>query len=277
MTDAALLNWREQYMSESFAYPIVDSEEHIVPLLKMPFTRAVVFRHEDLAKFADRVSVLPDQDLAGKYWRDEEHPRKRRASGQVIHLGYMSPDSIAAEAATANIKIKEEDAAAFSNTCNVIRNLFMRVYNGYAPDRPVSGMRGFTLFTPQGGQGRSPELHVDNTILTVHWAAARATFRVHDGALDDDIWNALSMIERKKKSSHDQEKGFEKLVQLANDQSFEMIENQVGDLMITKGQLDLDLSDIVVRQQMCVHVSSPTITTQGQAGFLMTPQMPKFA
>lgn len=275
MTDAALLNWREQYMSDSFAYPIVDREEHIVPLLKMPFTRAVVFRHKDLAKFADHVSVLPDQDLAGKYWHDENQPRKRRASGQVIHLGYVSPDSIAAEAASANIKIREEDVAAFSNTCNVIRNLFTRVYKGYAPERPLNGVRGFTLFTPQGGQGRSPELHVDNTILTAHWAAARATFRVHDGALDDDVWNALSMIERRKKSPNDQAKDFEKLMQLAIDPSFKMIENQVGDLMITKGQLGLDLSDIVVRQQMCVHVSSPTITTQGQAGFLMTPQMPK--
>lgn len=274
MTDLALSNWQEQYMTASQAYPIVSCEKHIVPLLKNDFTRAVVVRHPALATYSDRVSVLPDDELADLYWHDENHPRKRRASGHIVHTNYLTVNDIIEESAAANIRLNEEDVTTFTHKCNEIRDLFARVYNAYT-DRAFEAIRGFTLFTPIGGRGRSPELHIDNTILTIHWAAARATFRVHDGELDDDVWNALSMVERKKKTPEDQTKDFERLIALANDPSFAMVENQVGDLMITKGQLGLDLSDPIVRQQMCVHVSSPTIQERGQAGFLMTPQIPK--
>lgn len=272
MTDTALSSWQEQYMTASEAYPIAVCEEHIVPLLKRNFTRAVVVRDATLVAYADRVSALHDDELAGLYWYDENHPRKRRVSGQVVHTDYVTKSDIAAESAAAKIRLNESDIAAFTEKCNAIRDLFIRVYNAYT-NQPFEVMRGFTLFTPQGGRGRSPELHIDNTILTVHWAAALATFRVYDGELDGDVWNALSHIERKKKSPEDQQRDFESLIELAK--VLPMIENNVGDLMITKGQLGQDLSSPQVRQQMCVHVSSPTIQENGQAGFLMTPQMPK--
>ena len=181
-------------------------------------------------------------------------------------------NDIIAEAAAANIRISDDQVENFTQKCNAIRDLFTKVYNEYT-DQAFEAMRGFTLFTPPGGQGRSPELHIDNTVLSVHWAAAFATFKLHDGELSDDVWNMLSMIERKKKTQDVQDAEFARRIQLAKE--LPMFENQIGDLMITKGQLGLNLSDPIIRQQMCVHVSSETIIKFGQAGFLMTPQMPK--
>ncbi|HAJ89577.1 MAG TPA: hypothetical protein DCM27_00965 [Rhodospirillaceae bacterium] len=273
MSEQVLSNWRPQYMTATEAYPIASREEHIVPLLKRSFTCAVVVRHDALHMDASRISILQDAELADKYWYDESEERQRRSSGKVVHSNYVSEKDIKDEAISANIRLNDMDASLFTDKCNAIRDLFIRIYYQYTIDRPFEAMRGFTLFTPQGGQGRSPELHIDNTILSIHWAAAFATFRVYDGILSDETWNMLSMIERKKKTQQVQHEDFLKLVKLAK--TLPMIENKIGDLMITKGQLGEDLSDPFVRQQVCVHVSSPSITQYGQVGFLMTPQMPK--
>ena len=112
--EQALSNWQQIYMTASAAYPIVSREEHIVPLLKRNFTRAVVIRHDALVMDAGRMSVLADSELADRYWYDEDEPRKRRASGKVVHTDYVTPNDIIAESAAANNRLNEADVSAFN-------------------------------------------------------------------------------------------------------------------------------------------------------------------
>lgn len=273
----ALSDWQEDYMTASRAYPIATREEHIVPLLRAPFCRAVTYRNPELAFDPSTVTAVNDQQLAQLYWKDANEARGRRASGRKVHVAHLSAEDIRTESDEAGIIIDPDAVQVFTDRCNVIRDMFGRVFDAYTQTEGVV-QRGFTLFTPKGGRGRSPELHIDNTVLTVHWAAALATFRVHDGPLSEDVWNALNMTKRKlldPKNPQDKEK-LDEIFKFLTEQAatLDMAENKIGDIMITKGQRCVNLDDPVVRQQVCVHVSSPTIIENGQAGFLMTPQMP---
>jgi hypothetical protein len=273
-----LSDWQGQYLTASKAYPIATAEKHIVPLLRREFTRAVVYRNPELALDPTRVMALADGgSIALPYWYNKSNPL-RLFSGKEVHKDYLTDNIIIEESSQAKILISPDAVSLFTSRCNQLRDMFTRVFNEYAPTEGVI-QRGFTLFTPKGGRGRSPELHIDNTILTLHWAAALATLRLHDGNLSDEVWHDLSMLNRKHldpKKDEDKlilEEIINRLISIVPE--LEMVENQIGDVMITKGQLGQDLSNAEVRRQMCVHVSSSSISQFGQAGFLMTPQMPK--
>jgi hypothetical protein len=272
-----LSDWQEQYLTASKAYPIATTEKHIVPLLRREFTRAVVYRNPELAFDTTRVMALPDGgSIALPYWYNKSNPL-RLFSGKEVHRDYLTDEKIIEESSQAKIFISPEAVSLFTLRCNQLRDMFTRVFNEFTSTEGIV-QRGFTLFTPKGGRGRSPELHIDNTILTLHWAAALATLRLHDGDLSEDVWFDLDMKNRKhldpKKESDKAilEEIISRLILAATE--CEMVENQIGDVMITKGQRDKDLSKSEVRSQMCVHVSSSSISQFGQAGFLMTPLMP---
>lgn len=273
-----LSDWQEQYLTTSKAYPIATAEKYIVPLLRRDFTRAVVYRNPELAFDTTRVLALPDGErIALPYWYNKSNPL-RLYSGKEVHRDYLTDGIIIDESSQAKIFISPEAVSLFTTRCNQLRDMFTRTFNEYAPTEGVI-QRGFTLFTPKGGCGRSPELHIDNTILTLHWASALATLRLYDGDLPDEVWHDLNMLNRKYLDPQKDENKIileeiiDRLISIVP--QLDMLENQIGDVMITKGQLGLDLSKHEKRQQVCVHVSSSTIPANGQAGFLMTPQMPK--
>ena len=272
MHEGKLSDWKEDYMTGTQSYPVTARQEFILPLLRLPFTRATILRDPEFQIDPSQISVKHNKEMASKYWADPTEERGRKASGKTIHYANITEEVIQNESSEAGIVLSSDAVQNMTEKCNKLRQMFTEVYNGYT-DRAFKSMRGFTLFTPIGGQGRSPELHIDNTILTLHWAAALATFRVHDGLLDDKVWEALDMRRRKQKAPEEQSKDFSFLVDQAR--ILDMTENQVGDVCFTKGQLGRDLGDKNARQSVCVHVSSPTIHQFGQAGFLMTPEMPK--
>ena len=63
------------------------------------------------------------------------------------------------------------------------------------------------------------------------------------------------------------------LIDAPKNVALDMRDNQIDDMMITKGQRGVDVSSPAVRKSMCVHVSSDTIIECGQAAYLMTPKM----
>jgi|GEM_PF-2930756 len=276
-TKSALLDRQNKYLTPSLAYPIATEEEHIVPLLQREFTRAVVYRNPEF-KFDDsRVMAMSDGGgIALPYWFNKNNPL-RLFSGKRVHTDYLTDDVIIGESGDAKIFISPEAVSLFTARCNQLRDIFSRVFNEFTMTEGVV-QRGFTLFTPKGGRGRSPELHIDNTILSLHWSAALASFSIHDGDLPDNVWNDLDIKNRKNldpKIEADKialEEIISRLIAIVP--QLEMIDNQIGDVMFTKGQRDQDLLKSSIRQQMCVHVSSSTISQFGQAGFLMTPLMP---
>ncbi|MBL8640855.1 MAG: hypothetical protein JNL76_01930 [Alphaproteobacteria bacterium] len=252
------------YLTSTKAYPIAYSEQDVMPLLRDPFCRAVVLRDPDFVFDAKEIQALRLEDLAQKYWEDATAPSGRLRSGETTHTSLLTVDDIRSESRVAGIVISETALSLFTERCNQIRALFGRVFEEYTGLRNTV-LRGFTLFTPVGGRGRAPELHIDNTILSVHWSAALSTFRVCDGDIPDDIWDVLDPDTRKNY--------FHFLVDALKRHDLQTVENEIGDIMITKGQKGLDLSSRDVRQAVCVHASSDTIIQNGQAGFLMTPQM----
>lgn len=260
----------QRYMTSTRAYPIANEEREIVPLLRDAFCRAVVLRDPHLKFEPSGVMAETDSMLAARYWYAPETARGRLASGQNEYVHDVNEHIIAKEAKSAKIVFTPPSLTTFTNRCNAIRALFSRVFSAYTGmENPV--LRGFTLFTPVGGCGRSPELHIDNTILTLHWSAALSSLSVSDNELDDDLWNALDRGQQNVMNKEDRALNYVRLVQAVA--KIPLVQNRIGDIMITKGQLGLDLSKPEVRQAVCVHVSSPTIKDNGQAGFLMTPKI----
>ncbi len=260
------------YLFDNPAYPIVTRAEDILPALRDPFCRAVTLRDPSLKFDASSVIALPDTDLARRYWRDEEEPRGRRASGKIGSETDVSLAEIIAQAKEAKIVMSEDAAAAFTARCNAYRRIFTDVFEGYTGLKNIP-QRGFALFTPVGGRGRSPELHIDNTILTLHWSAALAKFRLCNGEPDERTWNALDRQKQDALSPEEKAANFSFLVEAVKNATLDMRDNEVGDMMITKGQRGVDVSRPDVRKSLCVHVSSDTIIECGQAAYLMTPKM----
>lgn len=262
-----------EYLTSTKSYPVTSDEKQIVPLLRDPFCRAVVFRSSELTFDPSGIAVSPDPSLALRYWRDETAPRGRLASGRMVHTTEISEEQILQEAREANIEFLGSHALKnFTEICNKFRATFSNVFAEYS-GVTNAGMRGFTLFTPIGGRGRSPELHADNTILTLHWAAAKASFPVSDCDLSENIWRMLDRNHQNSLSLEDRAANHARLIDMAAD--LPLVENKIGDVMITKGQLNRDLTNPDHRQGVCVHASSPSIIAKGQAGFLMTPKMPE--
>ena len=260
------------FLFDNPAYPIVTREADLLTGLRDPFSRAVTLRDPQLAFDPSSVIAQPDAVLAQKYWRDETAPRGRQASGRNTYEVDLTLADVLAEAQQARVYLSEEAAQQFTDRCNAYRRIFTQVFEGYTGLKDIP-MRGYVLFTPVGGRGRSPELHIDNTILTLHWSAALSRFRICNGEPDEATWDALDRKKQDALSPDEKSANFEFLVGAARNPALDMRDNEMGDMMITKGQRGLDVSKPEVRKAMCVHVSSDTIIECGQAAFLMTPKM----
>jgi hypothetical protein len=269
--------WQPDYLTMTESYPIVRQEEHIVPLLRNPFARAVILRDpKNCLSPSEEVNIVSDKELAARYWADESDPAMGRLMpGRIEHNEDVTTDGIRKESLEAKIYLSSAAVAWFTERCNHLRGLITQTYNDYTNNRPYRVISGYTLFTPKGGQGRAPEAHIDNTILTCHWGAALATLRLYDGFLCDETWDTMNMVKRKLKPADQQKRDIDYLIKLARQPDFMMSETQPGDVVFGKGQYGLDLDDSMSRASVCVHASSETIIQNGQAGFLMTPQMPK--
>lgn len=261
------------YLFDNPAYPIVTRKQDIVPALHDPFCRAVTVRIPELAFDSSGISAAVEPDLAKLYWRDEHHVRKRRASGDRNQDTPLTTRDVAHEIQEAKIKIDPATLIEFTSRCNIYRRIFTKAFEEYTGLRDIPH-RDYTLFTPLGGQGRSPELHVDNTILTLHWSAALAKFSICNAQPDEATWAALDRKNQSAMTPEERARNFQFLVDAASNSALDIRDNRIDDMIITKGQRGLDLSDPVVRNGVCVHVSSKTIVQYGQAGFLMTPKMP---
>jgi hypothetical protein len=240
-----------RYLTDSPAYPIVTEESQIVPLLREPFTRAVCLRDPEFQ--LDRADFTIDpkcSSIALPYWRGK-FDKTRKFSGKIPHREEVTRDNIIAESNEAGIIIASHAVDEFTDICNRLRGLFTRVFNAYTNTEGVV-QRGFTLFTPHGGVGRSRELHIDNTVLTLHYNGPLSTLSLYDGDLSQDVWDALNMLKRKildMNKPEDKEK-LENIILflIAEAARLPMFENEPNDVMITVGQLGLDLDDEAVRR-----------------------------
>lgn len=261
------------YLHNDRGYPIITSRDDIVPALREPYTRAVVLR--DPASPFDATEVraanVPESVVAS-YWKDETHRRGRVAAGENSYLEPLTTSHIILESLQGGISLSDRAIVQMTERCNQYRDLFDEVFQKYTGLRVPH--RGYLLFTPEGGMGRSPELHVDNTVLTLHWSTALAKFSLYKGEPSERLWAALDRVRQDQLTPEERAENFRYLVSVASDPN-QTRDNDIGDVMLTKGQRGVNVSDPAVRQGLCAHASSQTIIQNGQAAYLMTPQMPK--
>jgi hypothetical protein len=241
-----------------------------------PFTRAVCLRDPEFQ--LDRADFTIDprcSSIALPYWLNK-FDTARRFSGKIVHGENITPQDAIQESTEAGIIIAPHAVDKYTDICNQLRGLFTRAFNEYTNTEGIV-QRGFTLFTPRGGVGRSRELHIDNTVLSLHYNGPLSTLSLYDGELSQDVWDALNMIKRKcLDTNNPNDKAIlQEIIRFLIEQAsiLPMTENQPNDVMITIGQRDLDLDNPQVRRKVCVHVSSTSISANGQAGWLMTPLM----
>ncbi len=258
------------YLFDNKSYPIFMTERNIAPALCEPFTRAVTLRDPALKLDTRSIRAVLDKELAAKYWMASE---ERAASGRVFYTRDITADDVLEQSRAAGITMDAPVLHAFAGNCNKLRAMFSRIFYDHTGLDGIE-MRGFLLFTPVRGRGRSPELHVDNTRLSLHWSAALATFSVANGEPDEATWNALDRHKQDAMSPKERKKNFEFLVRQAGNPDLDIRDNLIGDVIITKGQRSASLLCPEIRKAVCVHTSSDSITMNGQAAFLLTPKMP---
>jgi hypothetical protein len=257
------------YLFDNPALPVIRSAEEILPALRRDFTRAVTFRHADY-DFSNRaIRAVANFAETRAYHLDAIDPRRRYA-GRIGHTGAVDTEDVQRESAEAGIVLDGDTAADFATRCKTLRTLFSTILEDYT-DGAIADTTARLLFTPKGGLGRAATLHVDNTILTLHWSAALAPLGVLNGEPDENLWQALDRRYKDGAGPAELRRIGQILERADDDDMLDLRDNAIGDIVIGKGQRGRDLSQPEARREAFVHKSSAGITRSGQAAFVLTP------
>lgn len=262
-----------KHLFNNYTLPVVEREADIVGLLKDPSKRAVTLRDPNLYFDPKHIRAIPNPDLAEKYWSDPAmEARGRRISGLNGYDAPLSVKNVQSEADAASIHIDPAAVGTLTERCSQYRAIFSRVFEAYTGLRNTK-MIGRILFTPQGGQGRSPEIHVDNTILTLHWSIALSELRIYHVPPTDEMWRALKG-KQANVSDFQAARNKDLLLRTARKSGPNKLGyNEIGDVVIGKGKRGKDLDRPKDRGECFVHTSSDRVKDFGQAAFLITPKM----
>lgn len=269
-------------------YPVITDEKDFLEALLAPDVRGVTLRDPNFVFYPGWVQTYDNSDVGAKYWHDEEmaarevppgkRKRERRSAGDIRYLNYVSSENVLAETSAAGIILQPNAVKAITERCNHYRDLFLKVLHQYIerkqlPCGPIPAA-GYILATPIGGLGRSPELHVDNTILSLHATFALSSLGIYLSEPEEEIWHLLDAQYQRGLTQEDYTEVFNRLVQEANNPDRDLQLTQICDAIITKGQMGVDMRDKEARKGVCPHFSSWEMIGSGQLGYLMTPIMP---
>lgn len=255
-----------EYLFENPAYPIVNSYRDVLPALRDPFCRAVTLRDPELA-ISPLIEAVPNPDLARKYGRSY-FPMTEKSTGQILCESYIFEHDIKREAEDVSIEMDAVAVSDYVDISNHLRDIFIAVFEEFSGLKS-SCIRGIPLFAPVAATGRAPHLHVDNNILTLHWSAALARLSIANGEPGEKTWKALDA----KCSSLSALKRLEYLERAVHFPEHDMRDNEIGDVVISKGQKLLNLANPKDRKSVCVHSSSSSIAENGQVAFLLAPKL----
>ncbi len=259
-----------EHLFNNISYPIVTSEDDILDALRSGTTRAVILRggewqSEQAAVFANGLIIHENAELAQDFVCDLSAVHGRKIPGQVSYLSPLTEEKITAEAQGAALEFGDEALDVFRQKMDYMRGLYQRIHDEYAGPRDDESIVNHMLFTPKKGVGRAPMMHVDDVALTMHTTVAGAELRLLNGIDTEPMWNAMNKQRTRAMSDAGRADNDRFLTQLTDDYSGEFDSARLGDIIIMKGQKDLDLDDPAVRQEMGVHASSPFISYRGQA------------
>lgn len=263
---------------EQACYPIVGSYDEIVGFLRQPDVRAVVYRNEadqaahDFLK--QSVSAPRVCALAQAFSSTAHYSARPIYAGKSRFLEPFSRELVAAEAQSGGIVIAPEALDLLTERLAAIRSLYLDVYQATGGD-PAHETAGHLLFTPKGGDGRAPKMHVDYLPLTCHWAFALAPLDIMTEEPDEHLWTMLNRVHYNKLDEPGQLACDQWLTEVSETRQADFAYSVVGDIIFSKGQRFRDLSKAADRAQVCVHKSSNLIPHMGQAAALFYPILPR--
>ncbi len=252
------------------AYPIVTNESDIVEAYNLPTTRAVILRDESAWQreadiFKAGIVMNSNPELAQMYHSIDGDPNNRRYAGDVSYTDVLNAQTILEESARAEINVTPEAADLFQARMNYMRPLYDRLHTQLYGEHEDESIVGHAMFTPKGGAGRSPMMHVDDVRLTMHGTFAGATLKLLNGVTSETMWELMDKTKSNALPPQVRDANDDQLTRMTADYADEFSSARLGDLILMKGQKEQDMSDPDVREEMGVHVSSPAISYQGQA------------
>ena len=202
---------------------------------------AVTLRDPLLAFDSSGVKATYDAQLASRYVYNAKGLRVSSAGRRQYAV--LKKNDIAEQAKSANITLSDHALNEFIRISNHCHEMFDRIFIDFTglKDKPL---RIFPLCT-YWGAGRSCTLHVDNTFLTLHWSAGLTGLAIANNDPDENTWNAMD----RRKNPDGEGANFSFLRAAAQNRALDIRDNSVGDIIITKGQKDRDLSDPLVRPE----------------------------
>lgn len=263
------------------AFPVTDDDtpSSLVALLSRVSTRAVALRVPYLTETAKALAPLiraPRTEIAQKYIVQSGASDREAFAGQKAYYIDFTADDISREAEQAGLEIDETAIDLLTCRVNRVRQIFTDVYRQSSGDE-TSPIGGHILFTPKGGIGRTPKIHVDNIPLTGHWAFALAPLDIMLEEPDEQMWAALDRRKQDSLPVHERNQRDDWLSEIATFRQADFGYTTVGDFIIMKGQRERDLEKSEHRAQVCVHKSSNLIPDMGQATALFFPRIPRIA
>ncbi len=252
------------------AYPIVTSEADIIGAYGLPTTRAVILRDEQAWQqesevFKSGIIMNSNPELAKLYHSVNGDTNARRYAGDVSYTDVINAQQVFEEAGKAAIDVTPEAAVLFEARMNALRALYGRVHTELYGVHEDESIVGHAMFTPKGGTGRSPMMHVDDVRMTLHTTFSGATLKLLNGMTTDLLWDLMDKTKSNALPPQSRDANDERLTAMTTDYMDEFSSAYLGDVILMKGQKEVDMSDPDTRREMGAHVSSPAISFQGQS------------
>lgn len=243
----------------------------VVTLFNTTNARAVIIDDGALTFDPTEIQDNPQPIDTDLYWRESYDERKKPGPNVYTletrySLKTLTPNVIQKEAIEAGLTISTKALQDFYEKSVHAMQLFSQIVQDYTQTDKFY-MRCVPVFSPIGGQGRAPILHIDRTPLTGLWYASRAPAQIYTGHIPQEIWAALNPLH----NNHHQENPLLQEFTRQAEQGSDLHDLPLGKLIIARNSKEENLLDPRVQRQVCLHRSGD-IPEKGQAGIIMTPK-----
>ena len=277
-----------RYLNNNKDYPIVFSPKKVLPLLNDGSTRAVILQTPDFSFNPKKIKNDPNFNDSDKYWRDDNHKEGRRQPGEIAytlkeHISDLTQEEgiqelllehIAQETKQAGILISDKGIAELHQKIIHAMHVFSNIVEKHTNNKNFY-MRCWQMWSPVGGQGRSPTLHIDNTAITALWYAARTPADVYTGTIPENVWPALDPANKYKNKFKGRAKDFTQTIHPK-----ELMPLPLHSLIVTRNAKETTPDGEIVtrsmdkkhvRRTVCPHKSGD-LRKHGQAGIVLIPR-----
>ncbi len=259
-----------EYLFNNIAYPIVASEDDVIEAFAEPSVRAVILRDDTLWQqdkqiIAPGITMTDAPNVARRYHYDPSEEFNRKKAGDISYTDVINVSDMLEQSSIAAIDVAQGAADLLTQRVNEKRALFSRLHDRLFGSFDDESVVGHLMFTPKGGVGRAPMMHVDNVRMTMHTTYAGASLRLLNGMITDKLWDGMNHTKMHALPQDVRDHKEAELTFLTEQYAEEFSGARIGDDIFMKGQLGKDLDDLEIRQSMGVHASSPYVSFQGQA------------